>query len=873
MPIELKTISSGSVENASDTSHFVLFIDSADSSVKLKDNSGTVTSVGGGGSDNPWTEDHSAAGYSLTNLINLKYGYTQIQLWANDPSNNDLFLATSDGSRANATLSTQDLKFNTGGTIYFNTNIGVGYTPFILPTSGDDGKYLMFDDSGNQMIWQTGGGGGSQSPWTGNIDADSHDLNNVGNINLYSSGNIIGGNGNVFVKAGDTSNAGGFLFFSSGLNAGPFYFNDIPFIPPTSGDDTKVLTYDLGGNQMIWASGGGSDTPWTEDHYSNTYKLTSTTTTTIESQNGEINLNSQGNIYVQPGNYGLNSSAMLYFNVPNNVVANCADFKFNARGNIYFNVDSNKYTVASGADDGKVLTYDLGSDSLIWATPTGGSQTPWASDIDAASYNLNNLTGITGTISGGDATTITLTGKDGVGSDKSGGGISLIGGVGTGIGYAGSIQLFGGNGDNSPGIISLTAGNTSTTDAAGGSVTLASGNSTGGGLARHGGINLVCGSAVFGGNAHGGNIYIAASNGQGTDKDGGNVTIASGDNTGAGTNGYISIEGIKIPKGVSGGDDGKFLKYDNATTSYVLDTAGGLAQAALTSSGALSVNTLYHVDSTSGTITADLPTSGVSDGDTIELLDVAGMFSTNNITIPGSGSFGTAVIANGGTKTLSTNYGYYRIIYNNASTSWVFEDLSAAVSSTMATVEVTTTATLTYNTINRVHTTSGAFTVTLPSNGSTGDKVIIIDSDGTFNTNNLTVATSGEAIEGSFTQVLDKRYGYYVFIYTYEDTSYNMQQPNSIQSHATLSIKTTTYTATDNDYILVGNHATTPFTITLPAVASIATGKMFIVKNKNVAVVTVAGNGTELLDSSNTQPLNQYDSITIVNDGSKWLIL
>ncbi len=87
-----------------------------------------------------------------------------------------------------------------------------------------------------------------------------------------------------------------------------------------------------------------------------------------------------------------------------------------------------------------------------------------------------------------------------------------------------------------------------------------------------------------------------------------------------------------------------------------------------------------------------------------------------------------------------------------------------------------------------------------------------------------------------------------------------------------VSIKTTTYTATVNDYILIGNHATTAFTITLPAATG--SGQVLIISNINAAVVTVDGNASETINGSLTQTLNQWDSIMICEYGTGvWNIL
>src|SRR6056300_432762 len=47
------------------------------------------------------------------------------------------------------------------------------------------------------------------------------------------------------------------------------------------------------------------------------------------------------------------------------------------------------------------------------------------------------------------------------------------------------------------------------------------------------------------------------------------------------------------------------------------------------------------------------------------------------------------------------------------------------------------------------NTTSGAFTVTLPSSPSQGDEVTIVDYAGTFGSNNLTVGRNGSNIDNT----------------------------------------------------------------------------------------------------------------------------
>jgi hypothetical protein len=85
-------------------------------------------------------------------------------------------------------------------------------------------------------------------------------------------------------------------------------------------------------------------------------------------------------------------------------------------------------------------------------------------------------------------------------------------------------------------------------------------------------------------------------------------------------------------------------------------------------------------------------------------------------------------------------------------------------------------------------------------------------------------------------------------------------------------IKTTNYTVTAQDNLIVCNHATTPFTVTLLD-ASTATGREFTLKNKGAAEVTIDATGLGLLDGDNTYSLTQYQSIKVISDGTTWNVI
>jgi len=84
--------------------------------------------------------------------------------------------------------------------------------------------------------------------------------------------------------------------------------------------------------------------------------------------------------------------------------------------------------------------------------------------------------------------------------------------------------------------------------------------------------------------------------------------------------------------------------------------------------------------------------------------------------------------------------------------------------------------------------------------------------------------------------------------------------------------KDNTYTATLSDDVIVCS-SNSGFTLTLPAVAG-ATGKIYHIKNAGAGTITVDGNGSETIDKLANQSIaNQYDSMSVVCNGSEWYII
>jgi len=88
--------------------------------------------------------------------------------------------------------------------------------------------------------------------------------------------------------------------------------------------------------------------------------------------------------------------------------------------------------------------------------------------------------------------------------------------------------------------------------------------------------------------------------------------------------------------------------------------------------------------------------------------------------------------------------------------------------------------------------------------------------------------------------------------------------------------KTGAYTATLTDDIIKGDTNLGAFTITLPLAAT-ATGKIytFIRTGAGVNALTIDGAGAETIDgaANNATMDAQYDSLTIICDGTEWFII
>jgi len=90
----------------------------------------------------------------------------------------------------------------------------------------------------------------------------------------------------------------------------------------------------------------------------------------------------------------------------------------------------------------------------------------------------------------------------------------------------------------------------------------------------------------------------------------------------------------------------------------------------------------------------------------------------------------------------------------------------------------------------------------------------------------------------------------------------------------TTSVTGTTYTALATDHLILADNAA-GLTVTLPVAAIAGDGAQIVIKRVGATgTITIDGNGSETIDGGLTATLTtQYESITLVSDGSNWHII
>ncbi len=93
-------------------------------------------------------------------------------------------------------------------------------------------------------------------------------------------------------------------------------------------------------------------------------------------------------------------------------------------------------------------------------------------------------------------------------------------------------------------------------------------------------------------------------------------------------------------------------------------------------------------------------------------------------------------------------------------------------------------------------------------------------------------------------------------------------QPNSLVYNPTLIDQD--YTLTADDTLIISDGAAL-VNATLPAVGNF--GKVYVIKNISTFNVDVQGTGGDLIDGALIYTLNQWDAVTVVDDGTQWLTI
>ena len=97
-------------------------------------------------------------------------------------------------------------------------------------------------------------------------------------------------------------------------------------------------------------------------------------------------------------------------------------------------------------------------------------------------------------------------------------------------------------------------------------------------------------------------------------------------------------------------------------------------------------------------------------------------------------------------------------------------------------------------------------------------------------------------------------------------------------SYTVVTTTATTYTLTNNDFVLLVSPTAGSTTVNLPAVASIQPGRVYFIKRDATATntVTLDGNASETINGSTTRAVGAAGTaggVSIVSDGTAWHVL
>ena len=87
--------------------------------------------------------------------------------------------------------------------------------------------------------------------------------------------------------------------------------------------------------------------------------------------------------------------------------------------------------------------------------------------------------------------------------------------------------------------------------------------------------------------------------------------------------------------------------------------------------------------------------------------------------------------------------------------------------------------------------------------------------------------------------------------------------------HTAIKTITSTTSLSVNDANMVVCNSSSNFTVTLPTAT---TGITYMIKNINTGTVTIDGYSTQLIDDNSSIDIKQWESVTLVSNGTIWLI-
>lgn len=214
----------------------------------------------------------------------------------------------------------------------------------------------------------------------------------------------------------------------------------------------------------------------------------------------------------------------------------------------------------------------------------------------------------------------------------------------------------------------------------------------------------------------------------------------------------------------------------------------------------------------------------------------------------------------GGISGIRNNSGALEL--NSSGGGWV----DAATYVTLAGTETLTNKTLTSPTINTPTVTSGSF-ATPDINGAdinigtaSNSNRIVLPTDTTTNLDLLTDTAGLIAYDSTLSKVVFNNGG-----------GWNVLD---VPSNLTVVTKTTTYTATTSDDVILVDSTSGAFTVTLYAASGNAGAKLTFIKiSSDTNAVTIDGNASETINGNTTTTVDtQYEKLTLVCDGTNWLV-